>query len=577
MKRLWLVGVFFIFLVGGVLVQHAGRTGFTPDAAPEQAAEQVSEQSTQRTGREAQQDQKVRQDPNADASGQQVSSVPPAQPGPPQADKNGTGTAVSEEAGRAPEAVAVQTSASDPADRSRLPKAQPDVSDSVSGEETSLPPDTAVPGAETSAQAPSTGLIEEAQPDGAPGEEVVKGTVEKGDTISKILENTGSEGIYQYISAARQVFSMRSFREGQPYVIVTDSASGRVKRFEYEIDSRRRLVVEGVEEPVARVEAIEYVTLLSTVEATISDNLFQAVADVGESPQMALQLADLFGAEINFIRDLQEGDSFSVLVEKRYREGEYKGYGRVLAAHFTNKGKTFEAYLFRDGSGRAQYYNRKGENLRKTLLQAPLAFTRVTSRFTSSRKHPILGYSRPHMGVDYGAPTGTPVKAVGEGVVTKRSWGGGYGNQIIVKHVAGLESMYSHLSGYARGLRQGQRVRQGQVIGFVGSTGLSTGPHLDFRLRQNGKFINPTKAINPRGEPVSARHMAAFEKVVAEELAYLKDRKPLAEYTVDSVVPENAVLTDNAPDAEKEKKPEPKNAAVGAKLFGIRPSRTIYV
>lgn len=558
MKRLWLVGVFLILLVGGVLVQHAGRTGFKTDATPGQATEQVSEQSTRITDQEKQQDQKVRQGPSADAGGRALLSVQPAQPGPPLADKNGTGAAASEEAGRAPEAL--QTPASDPALGSRLPEARPDVSASVSGEGTSLPPDTAVPGAQTTAQAagqtPSTDLAEEAQPGGALGDEVVKGTVEKGDTISKILENTGSEGIYQYISAARQVFSMRSFREGQPYVIVTDSASGRVKRFEYEIDSRRRLVVEGVEEPVARVEAIEYVTLLNTVEATISDNLFQAVADVGESPQMALQLADLFGAEINFIRDLQEGDSFSVLVEKRYREGEYKGYGRVLAAHFTNKGKTFEAYLFRDGSGRAQYYNRKGENLRKTLLQAPLAFTRVTSRFTSSRKHPILGYSRPHMGVDYGAPTGTPVKAVGEGVVTKRSWGGGYGNQIIIKHVAGLESMYSHLSGYARSLRQGQRVRQGQVIGFVGSTGLSTGPHLDFRLRQNGKFINPTKAINPRGAPVSSRRMAAFEKVVAEELAYLKGRKPLAEYTVDSVVPENAVSTDNAPDAEKEKKSE---------------------
>ncbi len=558
MKRLWLVGVFLILLVGGVLVQHAGRTGFKTDATPGQATEQVSEQSTRITDQEKQQDQKVRQGPSADAGGRALLSVPPAQPGPPLADKNGTGAAASEEDGRAPEAL--QTPASDPAVGSRLPEARPDVSASVSGEGTSLPPDTAVPGAQTTAQAagqtPSTDLAGEAQPGGALGDEVVKGTVEKGDTISKILENTGSEGIYQYISAARQVFSMRSFREGQPYVIVTDSASGRVKRFEYEIDSRRRLVVEGVEEPVARVEAIEYVTLLNTVEATISDNLFQAVADVGESPQMALQLADLFGAEINFIRDLQEGDSFSVLVEKRYREGEYKGYGRVLAAHFTNKGKTFEAYLFRDGSGRAQYYNRKGENLRKTLLQAPLAFTRVTSRFTSSRKHPILGYSRPHMGVDYGAPTGTPVKAVGEGVVTKRSWGGGYGNQIIIKHVAGLESMYSHLSGYARSLRQGQRVRQGQVIGFVGSTGLSTGPHLDFRLRQNGKFINPTKAINPRGAPVSSRRMAAFEKVVAEELAYLKGRKPLAEYTVDSVVPENAVSTDNAPDAEKEKKSE---------------------
>ena len=531
MKRLWLVGIFLILLVMGVLVQHAGRTGFTPAEKPEQQQNAAAE---------------------PEASGppdSSLSALPDVPPASPQA-------SASAEAGRAPEAVAVEDSAG-----VRLPQPVPgsstDASGTVSGNsapQPALTPDT--PLVFPSLDQPATTASTEEQADGtASGEEVVKGTVEKGDTISKILEGTGSEGIYQYISAARQVFSMRSFREGQPYAIVTDTASGRVKRFEYEIDNRRRLVVEGVEEPVARVEAIEYVTLLGTVEATISDNLFQAVADVGESPQMALQLAELFGAEINFIRDLQEGDSFSVLVEKRYREGEYKGYGRILAAHFTNKGKTFEAYLFRDGSERAQYYNRKGENLRKTLLQAPLAFTRVTSRFTSSRKHPILGYSRPHMGVDYGAPTGTPVKAVGEGTVTKRGWAGGYGNQIIVKHVAGLESMYSHLSGYARGLRQGQRVRQGQVIGFVGSTGLATGPHLDFRLRQNGNFINPTKAINPRGAPVSAKRRAAFEKTVAEELAYLQGRRPLAGYTVDSVVPEHPVLTDNTPDTEQEKKP----------------------
>ena len=182
------------------------------------------------------------------------------------------------------------------------------------------------------------------------GEEVVKGTVEKGDTVTKILAGADTQAVQNYISAARRVFSMRAFRDGQPYVVVTDAATGKVKRFEYEIDSRRRLVVEGIEQPVARVEAIEYVTLLTTMSATIDDNLFQAVADAGESPQMALKLAELFGSEINFIRDLQEGDSFSVLVEKRYREGEYKGYGRILAAHFTNKGKTFEAYLFREGN-----------------------------------------------------------------------------------------------------------------------------------------------------------------------------------------------------------------------------------
>lgn len=369
---------------------------------------------------------------------------------------------------------------------------------------------------------------------------ITRGVVEKGDTIAKVLGSAADDGIQQYVSAAQRVFSLRSFREGQPYVVVTDPESGRVTRFEYEIDGRRRLVVEGDEAPSARVEPIEYVTLLATAEGVIGDNLFQAVADIGESPQLALRLAELFGSEINFIRDLQEGDSFRVLVEKRYREGEYKGYGRVLAASFTNKGKTYEAFLFRDGQGRPQHYNSKGENLHKTLLQAPLAFTRLTSRFTHSRKHPILGTSRPHLGVDYGAPTGTPVKAVGDGVVVKRGWAGGYGNQIILKHTAGLESMYAHLSGYARGLSQGQRVRQGQVIGFVGSTGLSTGPHLDFRLRQNGNFINPAKAINPRGEPVSRRNMGEFTRTVAAARDYLEGRKNLGEYTVDSLVPEVA-------------------------------------
>lgn len=389
----------------------------------------------------------------------------------------------------------------------------------------------------------------------APGEEVVRGTVEKGDTVTKILAGADSQAVQDYISAARRVFSMRAFRDGQPYVVVSDAATGKVKRFEYEIDSRRRLVVEGVEQPVARVEAIEYVTLLSIMTAAIDDNLFQAVADAGESPQMALKLAELFGSEINFIRDLQEGDSFSVLVEKRYREGEYKGYGRILAAHFTNKGKTYEAYLFRDGNKGANYYNAKGENIRKSLLQAPLAFTRVTSRFTKNRLHPILGYRRPHEGVDYAAPTGTPVKAVGDGVVTARGWVGGYGNQITVRHGGGLESLYAHLSGYARGLKKGQKVRQGQVIGFVGMTGLATGPHLDFRLRQNGKFINPAKAVNPRGEPVSKGAREQFEKIISVELAVLKGEKTFPEYTVDSIVADNVEL------AQLEKSSEPEHKA----------------
>lgn len=417
------------------------------------------------------------------------------------------------------------------------------------------PAASATPSAEG---AETSGAAAQDEEGAAPGEEVVRGTVEKGDTVTKILAGADSQTVQDYITAARRVFSMRAFRDGQPYVVVTEAASGKVKRFEYEIDSRRRLVVEGSEQPVARVETIEYITLLSSVSAAIDDNLFQAVADAGENPQLALRLAELFGSEINFIRDLQEGDSFSVLVEKRYRDGEYKGYGRIIAAHFTNKGRMFEAYLFREGNRAdraASYYNRKGENVRKSLLQAPLAFTRVTSRFTNSRLHPILGYSRPHEGVDYAAPTGTPVKAVGEGVVTERGWSGGYGNQIIVRHGGGLESLYSHLSGYARGLKNGQKVRQGQVIGFVGMTGLATGPHLDFRLRQGGRFINPAKAINPRGEPVSRGAMPAFEKVMAQELALLKGEQTFSEYTVDSIVP------DQMEQPQQEKTPEPAKKA----------------
>lgn len=371
---------------------------------------------------------------------------------------------------------------------------------------------------------------------------IVQGKVEKGDTIAEILKNAGSGKIRDYVNAAASVFPLRSFRAGQPYTVITDPQTGKIRRFEYELNDRHRLIVEGDAKPHARLEEIEYTTLLEACEGRIDDSLFQAVADMGESPQLALRLVDLFGSEINFIRDLQEGDSFSVLIEKRFREGEYRGYGRILAATFTAKGKTWEAYLFRDAAGALHHYNAAGENLKKTLLMAPLAVTRLTSRFTHARKHPILGGTRPHLGVDYGAPTGTPVKAVGHGTVTKRGWNGGYGNQIILRHDAGLESMYAHLSGFAQGLKVGQKVRQGQVIGFVGSTGLSTGPHLDFRLRQNGEFINPTKAINPRGAPVGPGLMAAFKNSRDLARSYLNGRQLPAQYELDSIIPARVSL-----------------------------------
>lgn len=371
---------------------------------------------------------------------------------------------------------------------------------------------------------------------------VVQGKVEKGETIAEILENAGIGPARQFANAAAKVFNLKSFRAGQPYAVFTDPATGKLRRFEYEVNDQRRLIIEGEDRPQARMEDIEYVTLLETCQGVIEDSLFKAVADMGEGPQIATKLVELFGSEINFLRDLQEGDKFSVLVEKRYREGEYRGYGRILAATFTNRGKTWTAWLFRDPEGNLNYYNSKGENLKKTLLMAPLAVTRMTSKFTHTRRHPILGGLRPHLGVDYAAPTGTPVKAVGSGTVTQRGWNGGYGNQIVVKHAGGMESMYAHLSGFAAGIRPGAKVRQGQVIGFVGSTGMSTGPHLDFRLRVNGDFVNPAKAINPRGAPVDPSLMTAFKKTVELEKSYLEGKTPPDRYSLGSIVPDKVTL-----------------------------------
>jgi murein DD-endopeptidase MepM/ murein hydrolase activator NlpD len=206
----------------------------------------------------------------------------------------------------------------------------------------------------------------------------------------------------------------------------------------------------------------------------------------------------------------------------------------VLGATFTNRGKLFEAFQFRGVSGNASHYNAKGESLRKVLLKAPLAFTRITSGYSLGRKHPIFHDVRPHEGVDYGAPTGTPIKAVGDGVVSQKGWQGGYGNTVVVRHGASLESQYGHMSGYARGMAVGVRVRQGQVIGFVGMTGWATGPHLDFRLKQHGRFINPARAINPRDESIAPGRMKEFEERKTQLRNFVSGVTPLYLYNPDA-------------------------------------------
>ena len=304
-----------------------------------------------------------------------------------------------------------------------------------------------------------------------------------------------------------------------------------MSRFEYIIDDTNKLIInrENVNRYQATVEHTPYDIELAVVEFIVDSNLFQAVADAGESPGLAIAMADMFGYEVNFIKDLREGDTFTALVEKRYQNGEFKSYGPILAAYMVNQGKQYEGFYFSDGNG-AFYFTSDGMSLKRAFLKAPLSFTRVSSGYTMRRLHPILKEVRPHPGIDYAAPTGTPVKAIGHGTVKFVGRGKGAGNYIELTHNNAYDSSYMHLSAFARGLKKGSSVRQGQVIGYVGSTGYSTGPHLDFRMKKSGKYINPAQATSPRSDPIKPAKKEAFKERVRLYRAWLNGEEPLSSY-----------------------------------------------
>ena len=410
---------------------------------------------------------------------------------------------------------------------------QPDPDPPVS-EIPEIPPDSEAEPPEP-LPAAETAVVETLEAEGVPelpSPAVINGVIAKGDSASELLSPyLPADSVQRLLDESRKVHPLSRIRTGQPYTLVRTPGGEGMERFEYEIDDQKKLIVTKTGEGfAAHVEPIVYDYNLVRVSGTIRSSLFETLASTGESPILAVRIADIFGSEINFIKDLREGDGFSLLIEKRFRGDVFKGYGKVLGATFTNQGKTYEAYRFASGDDGEAFFNAGGESLKKTLLKAPLAFTRISSGYSMNRKHPIFRTRKPHQGVDYAAPSGTPVKAVGDGTVEKSGWGNGFGNMVVLRHSGGLESMYSHLSGFAAGAKRGSRVRQGQVIGYVGATGYATGPHLDFRLKQNGKYVNPSKVITPRGDAVSRSRMAAFKRERDRIREFLSAKRDLAEY-----------------------------------------------
>jgi murein DD-endopeptidase MepM/ murein hydrolase activator NlpD len=254
--------------------------------------------------------------------------------------------------------------------------------------------------------------------------------------------------------------------------------------------------------PDVRVEA---------VRGEVSSSLFEAVDDANESPQLVLEMVEIFSSDFDFTADTRAGDRFRLLVEKRYAGDQFVDYGRLLVAQYVSDGRILTGVGFENGS-RHTYYDPDGRSLKKSFLKSPMEFTRITSGFTYARPHPILGGTRPHLAIDYGAPVGTPVRAVADATVAKAGWNGGNGISVTLRHRSGYETMYNHLSRLGAGVRPGARVSQRQVIGYVGSTGLSTGPHLDYRVSKNGRFVNPLNEKFLPGEPIPAGERAEFLK-----------------------------------------------------------------
>ncbi len=338
--------------------------------------------------------------------------------------------------------------------------------------------------------------------------------IRRGDTIASILNrlDISDQDSTDFLQAARGSKAMRQLRPGKTIQVQT-SAEGELLALRYVFGDEQLFLMEKTDDEFKMTEQpLELDSQIHMKSGEISTSLFAATDSAGIPNSIAMQLTEIFASEIDFYRDLRQGDRFTVVYETLSNSGKRAKTGRVLAVEFVNKGKSHQAIYFKASNGADGYYTPDGESLRKDFLLSPLAFSRVSSGFSQARYHPILKEWRAHKGIDYAAPTGTPVRATATGIVQFSGSQRGYGNLIVLKHNGKFETAYGHLSRFAGGLSKGKRVNQGDVIGYVGATGMATGPHLHYELRVDGLQRDPTKVALPTAPPITKRDLLAFQK-----------------------------------------------------------------
>lgn len=356
-------------------------------------------------------------------------------------------------------------------------------------------------------------------------------TIQRGDTLTSLLgrANLSAQDVARVIKDRGTKRRLRTLIPGKKFRLqVQPGDAPRLLGIDYTPDKQHILSIRLDEKGdyYSVVQQPEYEHRMRYASGVVHSSLYEAAQDAGLSDNLTMQLASIFGWDIDFALDIRSGDSFSVLYDVRYHRGEKVADGTILAAEFTNQGKTYRAIRYVDQKGHSEYYSPEGRSLRKAFLRTPVDFRRISSRF-GTRFHPIYKKWKRHTGVDYAARAGTPIHATGDGKIVFRGRKGGYGNVIILKHGNTYSTLYAHMRGFARGMWPGRYVRQGQTIGYVGMTGLATGPHLHYEFRVHGVYRNPLTVRLPKARPIPRRDRGAFELLVAtrdNQMALYKTR-----------------------------------------------------
>ncbi|MCX7078494.1 MAG: peptidoglycan DD-metalloendopeptidase family protein [Pseudomonas sp.] len=383
---------------------------------------------------------------------------------------------------------------------------------------------------ETAQAQPAPAVVEEKK---APGHREV--IVAKGDTLSTLFEKAGlpAASVHEVLASDKQAKQFSQLKRGQKLEFEV-SPDGQLNNLHSKVSDLESITLTKGAKGFAFNRVTAKPTVRSAyVHGVINSSLSQSAARAGLSHSLTMDMASVFGYDVDFAQDIRQGDEFDVIYEQKVINGKTVGTGPILSARFTNRGKTYTAVRYTNKQGNSSYYTADGNSMRKAFIRTPVDFARISSRFSMGRKHPILNKIRAHKGVDYAAPRGTPIKAAGDGKVLLAGRRGGYGNTVIIQHGNTYRTLYGHMQGFAKGVQTGGTVKQGQVIGYIGTTGLSTGPHLHYEFQVNGVHVDPLGQKLPMADPIAKAERARFlqqsqplmARMVQEKATMLASRK----------------------------------------------------